>query len=167
MFDLVHPLHVRKISKNNIRVINILSDTFHNSRRENVVMIEKEFPHIALKRELNRFRHIPCFMVSHFPVDFYLSDMFNAFAVINSFTGDIVPKQKLGEKVFGVKGCMLDRNLHVAFGDKELIRGIIKYRARLLNELKKRNRYFTHNQLMQQIKNDIGIPFSKIPFRIP
>jgi hypothetical protein len=94
-----------------------------------------------------------------------LSEVFTHFSVIDSFTGNLIDKTKLGEKVYSVNG-RLDRELHIAFGDKYLIRGVIRYKSKLLNELRKKSPYFTKAQLKLAIRNT-GVDIMKLPFKIP
>lgn len=56
--------------------------------------------------------------VSHHPIDYHLAPYCNSWATVKSYTGELIPADKLGYSVFKLREVPFTRQIHVLLGDR-------------------------------------------------
>ena len=75
-------------------------------------------------------------LMSHHPIDYFLLDSFTTGEIVLSHTGKILPKSQIPTKVFGTQDIPFNRMTYKLFGDKDLLKPVIRNRPKALEMLK-------------------------------
>lgn len=124
------------------------------------VRVTGSFAYRVLSRLLHSLKGLApkIWMVSHQPVDFFLIEEFPHLEVILSHTGKILQRKDLSKKVFGDETIPFNRITYKLFGDKDLIKAVIRNRPKALDQLKGVNlKLRTEREITMIAKNTLGL----------
>lgn len=99
------------------------------------------------------------YLISHYPIDYHVLNVCPNGKLINSHTGEVIGRNKLGLKVFEDENVPFNAVLHSLLGDKIQLapRIKVKERKRVMEEAKHNNWIIkTESQIKKDLKN-IGI----------
>ena len=65
------------------------------------------------------------YMVSHCAIDYHICEHYPAFQLVESYTGNVLDKQQLGNKVFKQIDIPFCRSTHILLGDKDYIKSLL------------------------------------------
>lgn len=175
--DIIKKVHNKILEEDNLKVRKQIRTTYNNiDIFELWVGDRSSLPYKALIRFINsQARFNPggittslknMLLISHYPLDFYLTNTFSKLHLIESFTGKIFQKNQLGLKVFKNGFIPFNRVTHLLFGDSVQImpmakgrRGRNNNRKLLMDMAKTQNWNFrTPDEIAQFVGNSGQVP---------
>ena len=134
---------------------------------------KRTYPHVLIPelitKQIMSYTKCTLRLISHIPIDFYMHEHYRRFGLINSHTGLTTEAKHLGEKVFGIPGLLLDRRLHLLFGDRVLVKGILRSKKRAIDELVRTKTHgrFTHNEAVTFLMSKHKAKLKVLKYNLP